>query len=72
MEIEIRPIATHEEYAEVEDLQKQIWGITDGLDIVPAHLLLTAQKNGGLVLGAFEKESQEERLVGFVFGFQYS
>jgi predicted GNAT superfamily acetyltransferase len=33
--------------------------------VVPVHLLLTAQKNGGLVLGAFEQGT----MVGFVFGF---
>ena len=34
--------------------------------VVPLHLLLTAQKNGGLVLGAFDEQGT---MVGFVFGF---
>ena len=71
---EIRPVQTHDEYRAVERLQREVWGQGD-LDVVPDHLLITAQKNGGLVLGAFEvlaEEGQgerEERLIGAVFGF---
>jgi len=36
--------------------------------IVPAHVLMAAQQNGGLVLGAFD-QATENRLVGFLFGF---
>jgi predicted GNAT superfamily acetyltransferase len=70
MAIEIRPIQTQDEYRAVEQLQRQVWGL-DEVEIVPDHLLLTAQKNGGLVLGAFDArpEGGSERLVGFVFGF---
>jgi predicted GNAT superfamily acetyltransferase len=70
MKIEIRPIQTHEEYRAVEQLQREVWGLEE-VEIVPDHLLLTAQKNGGLVLGAFDLSSGDESglLVGFVFGF---
>jgi predicted GNAT superfamily acetyltransferase len=60
----IRLLETPEEMTAVEDLQRAIWPGSE-TEIVPAHLLITAVHNGGLVLGAFE----EERLVGFVFGF---
>jgi predicted GNAT superfamily acetyltransferase len=38
---------------------------------VPDHLLITMQKNGGLVLGAFEAApgAEEEELIGFAFSF---
>ncbi|MEJ2557515.1 MAG: hypothetical protein P8186_15060 [Anaerolineae bacterium] len=70
MAIEIRPIRTKDEYRAVEQLQRQVWGLEDA-EIVPDHLLLTAQKNGGLVLGAFDISpgGEDEQLVGFVFGF---
>ncbi len=70
MAIEIRPIRTKDEYRAVEQLQRQVWGLDD-VEIVPDHLLLTAQKNGGLVLGAFDASPGEEneQLAGFVFGF---
>jgi predicted GNAT superfamily acetyltransferase len=68
--IEIRAIVTQDEYRAVEQIQRDAWGLEE-VEIVPHHLLLTAQKNGGLVLGAFDvsAESGEQRLVGFVFGF---
>jgi predicted GNAT superfamily acetyltransferase len=37
----------------------------DDLEVVPLHLLLTVQRNGGLLLGAFDAGA----LVGFLFGF---
>lgn len=70
MTVQIRPIQTHEEYRAVEQLQREVWGLPE-VDVVPDHLLLTAQKNGGLVLGAFDTPPgvENQRLVGFVFGF---
>ena len=60
----IRPLESFEEMLQVEDLQRAVWpGSERGM--VPAHLLLTAAHNGGVVLGAFEGE----KLTGFVFGF---
>lgn len=39
--------------------------MTDNLEVVPGHMLLTFHKNGGVLLGAYAGE----RLVGFVAGF---
>ncbi len=50
--------------AAVEALQREVWPGSE-TDVVPAHLMVTAVHNGGLVLGAFD----DERLIGFVFGF---
>jgi predicted GNAT superfamily acetyltransferase len=68
--LEIRPVQTHDEYLAVEQIQREVWG-DDDVMVVPNHLLITAQKNGGLLLGAFEAlpEAGKEQLVGFVFGF---
>jgi predicted GNAT superfamily acetyltransferase len=70
MAIGIRAIQNQDEYRAVEQLQRQVWGLDD-VEVVPDHLLLTAQKNGGLVLGAFDAwpGRESEQLVGFVFGF---
>ncbi len=64
MSIAIRPIQTHAEYRAVEQLQREVWGLPD-VEVVPTHLLLTAAKNGGLLLVAVDGDA----LVGFVFGF---
>lgn len=47
-----------------EDLQRQVWRGSE-TDVVPAHLLITASHNGGVVIGAMDGN----RLIGFVFGF---
>jgi len=60
----VRILETPDEMKAVEDLQRVVWPGSE-TDVVPAHLLLTAAHNGGLVLGAFVGE----RLVGMVFGF---
>jgi predicted GNAT superfamily acetyltransferase len=64
-EIFIRALKDAAEFHQCEELQRQVWGMGD-VSVVPLHLLLTAQKNGGLVLGAFD---ERETMVGFVFGF---
>ncbi len=60
----IHVLETAEEMTAVEALQREVWPGSE-TDVVPAHLLITAVHNGGLVLGAFD----DEKLVGFVFGF---
>jgi predicted GNAT superfamily acetyltransferase len=50
--------------AAAEALQREVWPGSE-TDVVPAHLLIAAVHNGGVVLGAYE----QDQLVGFVFGF---
>jgi predicted GNAT superfamily acetyltransferase len=64
-DISIRALKEAAEFHQCEQLQRRVWGMED-LSVVPLHLLLTAQKNGGLVLGAFDEQGT---MVGFVFGF---
>ena len=70
MTIEIRLVQTIAEYRAVEQMQREVWNLEE-VEVVPDHLLLTVQKNGGLVIGAFDRppEGENEQLVGFVFGF---
>lgn len=63
--VEIRPAVSWAECLQCEALQRSIWQTPDGSDVVPASLLITALKNGGLLLGAFSGP----KMVGFVFGF---
>ncbi len=66
MGIVIRFLEKPDEMTRVEALQRAVWPGSE-TDVVPAHLLLTAAHNGGLVMGAFDGE--DGPLVGFVFGF---
>ena len=60
----IRLLESPTDMSAVEELQRAVWPGSE-TDVVPAHMLITAVHNGGLVLGAFI----EDKLVGFVFGF---
>ncbi len=60
----IRVLESPEDMTAVEALQRIVWPGSE-TDVVPAHMLITAVHNGGLVVGAFV----DGQLVGFVFGF---
>jgi predicted GNAT superfamily acetyltransferase len=62
--IVIRDIDEGAEMRAVEELQKEVWGIPD-LDVVPLSHLVAAKAAGGVLLGAFDRET----LIGFVYGF---
>lgn len=64
MGISIRPLRSLDEYTACEELQRRVWAMPDDLEVVPLHLLVAVQRNGGLLLGAFDGSE----LVGFVFG----
>lgn len=60
----IRKVKTVEEFHSCEAIQKAVWQFEDR-EIIPVNELITIQHNGGLVLGAFDKD----RMIGFCFGF---
>jgi chorismate synthase len=60
----IRNIETLAEMREVEQLQREIWGVED-LEVYPALALKPQTEVGGILIGAFA----EGQMVGFVFGF---
>ena len=60
----IRDIETLDEMHEVEQLQREVWGVED-LEIYPALALKPQKEVGATLIGAFA----EGRMVGFVFGF---
>ncbi|MCR4403823.1 MAG: hypothetical protein NUW06_00750 [Candidatus Acetothermia bacterium] len=62
--IEITPITDLAGLRECERLQREIWGFSEQA-VVPDHLMLTAIRSGGCLLGAYDGTS----LVGFAFSF---
>ena len=62
--IVIRDIESLAEMREVEQLQREIWGVED-LEVYPALALKPQKEVGAILIGAFA----DGRLVGFVFGF---
>jgi len=64
--VTIRDITDIEELRHLEQMQADVWGITDRSEIVPKDILKIIQVNGGLVLGAYD---QNQQILGFLFGF---
>lgn len=65
MSVQIRLVETQDEYRAVEEVSKAAWGLGDYREVIPAHLMITFQQNGGLVLGAW----LAGELVGFSLSF---
>lgn len=63
-ELTLRPLTTHEELREVEELQRVVWGMDD-VELVPSAHLRAAVHAGGLLTGAFVGDD----LIGFSYGF---
>jgi len=61
----VRRVESIEDYRKCEDLQTAVWG-SDDIVGIPLLGLVTAQDNGGIVLGAFAPGGT---LAGFVYSF---
>lgn len=59
--IEYKELTTMDEMEQVQILEEKVWG----LDVLPTHQTITAVKNGGIMIGAFD----QEQIVGFSYGF---
>lgn len=68
MKYYIRPLRTIPEYHTCEKIQKAVWQFEDR-EIIPINELITIQKSGGIVLGAFFPPEAGNKILGFVFGF---
>ena len=56
--------------AAVENLQLAVWSGGE-TSVVPAHLLIAAVHNGGVLIGAYlnQENTEDSTIIGFVFGF---
>lgn len=61
----VRPLASVDEYRRCQEIQRRAWDIKEEGYVMPVSLLVSVQKHGGLVLGAFENED----MLGFAFAF---
>jgi predicted GNAT superfamily acetyltransferase len=63
-------LTTLEDYAQVVELERRIWGPGYG-DVVPVPILAVSVLRGGILIGAFTRETERdksaERMVGFVY-----
>jgi predicted GNAT superfamily acetyltransferase len=60
----IRDLTTIEEFRQVVDLEREIWGYTDNADMVGVPVFIFTVHRGASLLGAFTPEG---RMVGFAY-----
>lgn len=65
MKLDIHLVEEPADYWAVEEISKAAWGLDEYREVIPAHLMITFQQNGGLLLGAW----LDGKLVGFSIGF---
>lgn len=63
--LDIHLISDKETYDAVEEISKAAWNLPNYREVIPSHLMITFQQNGGLVLGAY----LDGKLVGFSVSF---
>ncbi len=64
MNLTIRDLKTYDDLKQVEDVEREVWGVSDR-DVVPLALAIASAEAGNLWLGAFDAT----RLAGFAFAF---
>jgi predicted GNAT superfamily acetyltransferase len=64
--VTVRDVEGADELRACQDLQRRAWGITEDGYVMPVATMASAQRIGGLVLGAFDSN---RNMVGFAFGF---
>ena len=67
-DVRFRAIETLDEFREVEDIQRDVMGVTE-YDLCPASQLVLVPDTGGFVLGAYVTSMEQERLAGFSIGW---
>ncbi len=68
--ITIRPIKDVAGCEHFQEMERLVWN-SDDLDVVPIHVLITVQKNGGLLLGAYAADgpARSGGMIGGAFGW---
>ena len=61
--IEYRDLVTLDDFTRVVELEKRIWGLENGDDVVPLPVLAVTVRRGAVLVGAFSGP----KMVGFVY-----
>lgn len=62
--ITIRNLTTFDEFKQVLELERTVWGFSDPYDMVPPVVFTITVKRGAILLGAFDEQG---RMVGFSY-----
>jgi predicted GNAT superfamily acetyltransferase len=66
--IAIRELTSIDDLNQLKAVEQEVWGMTDE-DTLPLTLAIAHQAAGSILIGAFTKDGQHDKLIGFAFGF---
>src|SRR5437660_11810750 len=67
-QIGIRDLKSIDDLSQLKAVEKEVWGMADE-DTLPLTLAIACKAVGNIFVGAFDKEKDKDKLVGFAFGF---
>jgi predicted GNAT superfamily acetyltransferase len=67
-QIGIRDLKSIDDLSQLKAVEKEVWGMTDD-DTLPMTLAIALKASGNIFVGAFDKDKDNDKLVGFAFGF---
>jgi predicted GNAT superfamily acetyltransferase len=66
--IGIRDLKSIDDLSQLKAVEKEVWGMADE-DALPLTVAIALRAAGNIFVGAFDKDNDKEKLVGFAFGF---
>jgi predicted GNAT superfamily acetyltransferase len=63
--VKIRKIYDVRDLEKIVEIEKSAWGMPDYKETTPVHVLKAINENGGLIIGAYDKET----MIGFSMGW---
>src|SRR5713226_10356151 len=67
-QIAIRDLKSIDDLSQLKAVEKEVWGMADE-DTLPLTLAIACKAAGNIFVGAFDKDKNKDKLVGFAFGF---
>src|SRR5271157_1624954 len=67
-QVAIRDLKSIEDLSQLKTVEKEVWGMADE-DALPLTVAIALKAAGNIFVGAFDKDNDKEKLVGFAFGF---
>ncbi len=67
-QIVIRDLKSIDDLSQLKALEKEVWGMADD-DTLPLTVAIALKASGNIFVGAFDKDKDKDKLVGFAFGF---
>src|ERR1019366_6607693 len=67
-QIGIRDLKSIDDLSQLKAVEKEVWGMADE-DALPLTVAIALRAAGNIFVGAFDKDNDKDKLVGFAFGF---